>query len=53
MEVNPEQCTDDEKRIGKSIIAYLRHEADNDVRDGAVGWCVFREAMDKSVLAQD
>ena len=33
--------------VGKSIICYLRHEADNDVRDGAVGWCVFREAMDR------
>ena len=46
MDVNPKRCSEDEKRIGMKIICFLRHEADNDVRDGAVGWTVFRRAMD-------
>ena len=45
VEVNPEKCSYDEKQIGVKIISYLRHEADNDVRDGGVGWGLFRGAM--------
>ena len=47
VEVNTKRCSDEEKRIRVKIITYLRHEADNDIRDGGVGWSVFRRAMDE------
>ena len=44
--MNTKNCSHDQKLIGTKIIGYLRHEASNDMRDGAIGWAESRAAMD-------
>jgi hypothetical protein len=44
---NPKTIGWELRKVGIKITTYLRHLANNDERDGAVGWPEFREAMNR------